>query len=325
VNLAQVIDLNKCIGCQTCTVACKRLWTDDPGMEHMWWNIVNTLPGEGTPRGWERMGGGFADGQVTLGELPSEEQFGPAWSFNFADALFGDGRAHLRPQGARWGPNWEEDQGGGTFPNSYFFYLPRLCNHCSNPACLAACPVQAIKTTDQGAVLIDEEACQGAQLCARACPYKRIYFSRVRQVSQKCIQCMPRIERGVAPACVRQCPGRARHFGKLDDPDGRIHQLVERWRVALPLHPEFGTRPNVFYVPPILPMPLHPDGTIDAQQARLPVEVLEGLFGPDVRQALDTLAQERARRATGEASPLMDLLIGRRWHDMLGGFDAAPV
>ncbi len=307
---------------------CKRLWTDDSGMmEHMWWNIVNTLPGEGTPRGWEQMGGGFVDGQLTLGALPSEEEFGPAWRFNFQEALFEDGaqHTHLRPDGATWGPNWEEDQGGGTFPNSYFFYLPRLCNHCTTPACLAACPVNAIEKTPEGAVLIDEDRCQGNQLCAMACPYKRIYFNRGERVSQKCIQCFPRIEKGVAPACVRQCPGRARHFGDLDDPDGQVYKLVVDWKVALPLHPEFGTEPNVFCVPPILPAPLRPDGTIDEEGQRLPMAVLEGLFSPAVKGALDTLARERRKRAAGDDSPLMDLLISRRWADALGSFDEAPV
>ena len=54
-----VMDLNKCLGCQTCTVACKTLWTRKEGMEAMLWNTVNTQPGMGTPHGYEQMGGGF--------------------------------------------------------------------------------------------------------------------------------------------------------------------------------------------------------------------------------------------------------------------------
>lgn len=78
----------------------------------------------------------------------------------------------------QWGPNWEEDQGAGEFPNGYFFYLPRLCNHCSNPACLAACPRQAIyKREEDGIVLIDQERCRGYRYCVAACPYKKIYFN----------------------------------------------------------------------------------------------------------------------------------------------------
>ena len=60
-QVAMVIDLNKCIGCQTCTTACKSLWTDEPGQEYMLWNNVETKPGPGYPRYWEEGGGGFDD------------------------------------------------------------------------------------------------------------------------------------------------------------------------------------------------------------------------------------------------------------------------
>ncbi len=48
-QFAMVLDLNKCLGCQTCSIACKTQWTRGPGMEPMWWNIVSTIPGRGTP------------------------------------------------------------------------------------------------------------------------------------------------------------------------------------------------------------------------------------------------------------------------------------
>ncbi len=328
-QLAMVIDLNKCIGCQTCTVACKRLWTDTPGKKHMWWNIVNTQPGEGTPRGWQQMQGGFRDGRLVYGPVLLPDEFGAAWEFNFDEALFGGdaGSTHLKPKGPRprWGPNWDEDQGGGTFPNSYYFYLPRLCNHCTNPACLKACPVEAISKRQDGIVLINEDLCKGVRLCQAACPYKRIYFREEKRVSGKCIGCFPRIERGVAPACVRQCPGRARHYGELDDESGHLHQLVETWGVALPLLPDRETQPNVYYVPPMLPSPLNPNGTIDTETPRVPREFLHSLFGPAVDQALATLLEERKKKLDGGESELMDLLISRRWHDMMRPFHHSPV
>jgi steroid C-25 hydroxylase beta subunit len=327
-QLGQVIDLNKCIGCQTCTVACKRLWTDDEATAHHWWNIVNTAPGEGTPRGWESMGGGYPHGELTLGALPSEQQFGEAWDFDFKGArAAAAGGPHLSPLGGKpsWGPNWDEDRGGGTYPNAWYFYLPRLCNHCARPACVEACPVKAIGKQDDGLVVLDEDKCLGNQLCAMACPYKRIYFSAPNKQSRKCIGCFPRIERGVAPACVRQCPGRVRHFGWLDDPDSQVHQLVHVWKVALPLHPEFGTDPQVFYVPPMGAAALDEAGVPDPGRDRIPREYLRSLFGDSVDAALELLRGERARRMGGEPSELMDLLISRRWSDMLGGFDRGPV
>lgn len=328
-QIAQVIDLNKCIGCQTCTVACKRLWTDETGMEAMWWNIVSSMPGQGTPKGWQEMGGGFKNGNLVLGKLPTEEEFGQAWEFNHDEVFFGGkgSEVHLKPKGPKpeWGPNWDEDQGAGEFPNSYYFYLPRLCNHCENPACLKACPVQAIyKRENDGAVLIDDQKCQGNRLCMMACPYKRVYHNYGRHKSQKCIGCFPRIEKGVAPACVRQCPGRARHFGYLDNQNGHIYKLVNVWKVALPLFEKYETKPNVFYVPPVLPDPITPDGSF-SDQPRVPLDYLQKLFGTSVKAALETIKLERAKKRKGQASELMDLLISHKWHDMLGDFSKSPV
>ncbi|MDP6374377.1 MAG: hypothetical protein QGH42_00885 [Kiritimatiellia bacterium] len=117
-QIAWVIDLNKCIGCQTCSVACKVLWTREESERAQWWCSVNTLPGRGYPRGWQSMG-------------------------------------------------------AGDWPNSYYFYLPRLCNHCSRPACAEACPSSALKKNEDGLVLRDESVCQGSDVCMEACPQKK--------------------------------------------------------------------------------------------------------------------------------------------------------
>jgi ethylbenzene hydroxylase subunit beta/complex iron-sulfur molybdoenzyme family reductase subunit beta len=330
-QLAWVFDLNKCIGCQTCSVACKVLWNEgEPGTDPQWWMTVNTQPGRGTPRDWEAMGGGYAaDGRLQLGESPTDEQFGSGWDFNYDEVLrSGAGRgAHLKKvSGSQsWGMNWDEDEGGGEFPNAYFFYLPRMCNHCTRPACLEACPNDALfKREEDGLVLRDEGLCQGAQQCSRACPYKKIYFNQTRGVSQQCIGCFPRIEQSVAPACVRQCPGRAAFVGFLDDEASAVSRLVDRWKVALPLHPEFGTEPNVFYVPPLSPAPLREDGSFDEDGERIPASYLESLFGGAVHGALDVLRAELDKKRRGQGSELMDTLILYRWKDALGHLDRDP-
>ncbi len=329
-QLAWVFDLNKCIGCQTCSVACKVLWPQqDPGTEAMWWMTVNTQPGRGTPRDWESMGGGYNAGKLNLGKVPTDEEVGGGWDFNYDEVLrSGKGRnAHLhRISGSKtWGMNWDEDEGGGEFPNAYLFYLPRLCNHCTLPACVEACPNDALfKREEDGLVLRDEDKCKGAQVCRRACPYKKIYFNKMRNISQHCIGCFPRIEHGVAPACVRQCPGRAAFIGFLDDQGAAVHKLVQKWKVALPLHPERGTHPNVYYVPPLSPAPLRSDGSFDESGHRIPPSYLQSLFGPEVHGALDVLRAELDKKRRGQGSEIMDTLILYRWKDALGHLDRDP-
>lgn len=329
-QLAMVFDLNKCIGCQTCSVACKILWTRDESTDYQWWCTVNTVPGRGSPKDWEKMGGGYREGKLVLGDAPDKEDFGGGWDFNYDEVFYGksEKRVPLRVVGEQptWGPNWDEDQGGGKYPNSYYYYLPRLCNHCTHPACVEACPSGAMSKRGQdGIVVRDEEKCQGERACAKACPYKKIYFNEQRKVSQHCMMCLPRIEDGVAPACARQCPGRLVFVGYLDDVQGPIHKLVKEWQVAVPLHPEYGTEPNVYYVPPIGPKPINEDGTIDEDHNRIPDELLEEQFGAEVHQALATLKAEMTKTREGGQSDLMDLLIVYKWKDLFSEFTVDPV
>lgn len=328
-QIAMVLDLNKCIGCSTCSIACKRLWTRDQGMEYMWWNTVNTLPGKGTPKNWEEMGGGFKDGKTVPGHIPRREEFGEAWDFNYTEVFEGGNKGeatHLQPKGnPEWGPNWDEDEGGGEYPNGYSFYMPRICNHCTHAACLEACPRKAIEKRDEdGIVTVNEDRCRGYRFCMSACPYKKIYYNELTKTAQKCIFCFPRIDQGVAPACARQCPGRLRFVGYRDDKEAPIWKLVDKWQVAIPLHPEYGTEPNVFYVPPLNPASFDEKGNIDESKPRIPDEYLVSVFGPKVLDALKILKAEMAKRRVGQPSELMDILIAYKWEDNFGGFTRDP-
>ena len=317
-QLAMVMDLNKCIGCHTCTVACKTQWTNRDGREYMYWNNVETRPGDGYPRKSDEMGGGFDDnGNLKLGKRPTPEEYGVTWQYDFEAALMTDKDPWLRPEvKPEWGANWDEDEGAGEFPNSHYFYLPRLCNHCSNPPCLQACPNKAIyKRQEDGIVLIDQERCQGYQLCVSACPNKKVYFNAKLARSEKCIFCYPRIEKGLPMACAQQCVGRTRWVGYRDDQEGPIYKLVDEYQVALPLHAEWRTEPNVFYIPPTAPPRYDAEGRI-SDEPRIPLDYLESLFGPGVQGALDTLAAERAKKAAGGESELMDILIAYKHAEM---------
>ena len=172
------------------------------------------------------------------------------------------------------------------------------------------------KREQDGIVLVDQDKCQGFRECNKACPYDKVYFNYVTGKSQKCIFCFPRLEEGVAPACARQCPGRLRFVGFLEDKDGPIDKLVNQWKVALPLHPEFGTEPNVFYVPPILPPRFNADGTFDEEEPRVPLEYLRSLFGPQGDESLATIMFEMEKKQEGKNSELMDLLIAKEWKSL---------
>ncbi len=334
-QVAMVMSLDKCIGCQTCTVACKRLWTGDEGMEHMYWNSVVTIPGAGYPRNWEKMGGGWHKGKLSLGRTPARDDYGQPWKFNFKEYLWQGEGDRLRPNPApRWGPNWEEDKGSGKFPNNYYFYFPRLCNHCSNPACLAACPRKAIYRADKGTILIDQERCRGYRYCIEACPYKIPIYNPAVKKSQKCIFCYPRLERGVAQACAAQCVGRIRFVSYLEDKEGPVYKLVKVHRVALRLHPEYGTEPNVYYIPPLAPPRVNSLGE-PLEGERIPDEYLASLFGDDAgqtkRQRIERIKEIRGRlragierKRRGRGSVLMDLLIARRLEDLFQPFSKRP-
>ncbi len=323
-QLAMVIDLNKCIGCQTCTMACKTQWTNRNGRDYMYWNNVETQPGMGYPRDWEKSGGGFdSSGVVQEGDIPSlEHDYGIPMELNYSQALgplgsngdtppsFDGERPPLVPEiEPKTGPNWDEDEGAGEYPNSYYFYLPRICNHCNNPACLAACPRKAIyKREEDGVVLVDQSRCRGYQHCVAACPYKKVYYNPLFKRSEKCIFCFPRVEQGLAPACARQCVGRIRFVGYLDDEESPVYRLVKEWGVALPLHAEFGTQPNVYYVPPLSPPKYDAEGRLTTER-RIPDEYLVNLFGPRVPEVLKLLQEERSKQRRGEMSELLDILI----------------
>ena len=129
----------------------------------------------------------------------------------------------------------------GTIPKVKIHYIPQLCNHCQDPACLSACPHDAIFRRDDGLVLISPEKCAGCRSCVDACPYHAIYFNETEKVAQKCTGCAHLLDNGYKqPRCVEACPTDAMKFGEEAD----MAELIEG---AVVLHPETGCRPKVYY------------------------------------------------------------------------------
>lgn len=199
----------------------------------------------------------------------------------------------------------------GTYPHVKRIYVPVLCNHCENPACLKACPNKAIFKREDGIVLIDQDRCRGTGACVSACPYGNIIltektqwylpedrayerdFVRLRlkeNVARKCTFCAQRVDRGLEPACVVACPTTARIFGDLDDPDSKISRYVEEQeettgREPFKLLPECGTEPANMYL-----------GTMAVQQ----VSTLGGTAEPPASEP----APEKKASAPPPAEPV---------------------
>jgi nitrate reductase beta subunit len=101
------------------------------------------------------------------------------------------------------------------------FFLPRICEHCLNPSCMASCPSGAIyKRAEDGIVLVDQDRCRGWRQCITGCPYKKMYFNHRSGKAEKCTFCYPRIEVGLPTVCSETCVGRLRYLGIVFyDPD----------------------------------------------------------------------------------------------------------
>ncbi|MCW5960707.1 MAG: nitrate reductase subunit beta [Pyrinomonadaceae bacterium] len=266
---SMVFHLDKCIGCHTCSIACKNIWTDRKGAEYMWWNNVETKPGTGYPTAWEdqsKYKGGWEENggnpSLKMGsknsrllnifhnpDLPKLDDYYEPWTYEYEklfDAPEGSDQPTARPismitgkhMEVEAGPNWDDDLSGSPVyaandPNLdslteeqrqelfdierlVFFYLPRICNHCLNPSCVAACPSGAIyKRGEDGIVLINQDKCRAWRMCVTACPYKKTFYNWSTGKSEKCILCFPRLETGQAPACFHSCVGRIRYLGGL--------------------------------------------------------------------------------------------------------------
>jgi nitrate reductase beta subunit len=261
---AMVLNLDKCIGCHTCSIPCKNVWTNRKGAEYMWFNNVESKPGIGYPKKWENQEihkGGWqlknnklelkAGGRVHKGinifhnpDLPTIDEYYEPWNYDYEKLTSSPRRRHqpsIRPKSQltgenirlQWGPNWEDDLAGASetspgdvnfkdldysiylqFRNVFMFYLPRLCEHCLNPACVASCPSGALyKRDEDGIVLVDQERCRGWRYCVSGCPYKKVYFNWKTGRAEKCIFCYPRIESGLTTLCAHTCVGRIRYVG----------------------------------------------------------------------------------------------------------------
>ena len=100
------------------------------------------------------------------------------------------------------------------YEQAFMFFLPRICEHCLNPSCVASCPSGAMyKRAEDGIVLVDQDQCRGWRMCVTGCPYKKVYFNHRTGKAEKCTFCYPRVEVGLPTVCSETCVGRLRYIG----------------------------------------------------------------------------------------------------------------
>lgn len=268
-QVGMVMNLDKCIGCHTCSVTCKQAWTNRDGVEYAWFNNVETRPGQGYPRTYqdqEKWKGGWVlnkRGKLKLRSggrlkrlasifsnpnLPDVSDYYEPWTYDYDNLLSAPLQEHSpvaqprstitgKPMKIQWSANWDDDLGGAPehgpkdpiikkiksdvtdrvnfeFEQAFMFYLPRICEHCLNPACVAACPSGAMyKRAEDGIVLVDQDQCRGWRMCVTGCPYKKVFFNHATGKAEKCTMCYPRIEAGQPTICSETCVGRLRYLG----------------------------------------------------------------------------------------------------------------
>lgn len=301
--------------------------------------------------------------------MASIDDFYEPWTYDYDNLIHSPKRKNTpvaRPKSIitgefidkpEWGPNWDDDLAGGSenvkrdpslrelqehiaaeYEKTFMMYLPRICEHCLNPSCVASCPSGALyKRDEDGIVLVDQEACRGWRFCMNGCPYHKVYYNWNSHKAEKCNFCYPRTEAGLPTVCSETCVGRIRYIGvvlydadkvkaaaSVEDPknlyesqlsvflnpfdpeviaearkegindqwiesaqNSPVYKMAMKWKIALPLHPEYRTLPMVWYVPPLSPIMNHiqnedelsTDGFIPAvEQMRIPTEYLASLL-----------------------------------------------
>ena len=117
------------------------------------------------------------------------------------------------------GGSWSQDGAGAWSTDTFTYYLSIACNHCDNPACVAACPQGAYERDEQTGIVrkADPEKCIGCGTCAEACPYGAPIVDPQVSKAIKCDGCLARVQEGKAPVCVEACPMRAIEVGPIEE------------------------------------------------------------------------------------------------------------
>lgn len=177
------------------------------------------------------------------------------------------------------GQNWIKVLGMEDGDHTAPYWQPTTCMHCDEPPCVKVCPVDATFKRQDGIVLIDSDRCIGCRFCMAACPYSTRVFNWEEPVLTpevasehyscetsmpqkkgtvgKCDFCPDMTRRGELPHCVSSCPNGVFMFGDMNEDavtNGaetfRLQELLKD-RAGYRLMEDLGTKPSVYYLPPV--------------------------------------------------------------------------
>lgn len=184
-------------------------------------------------------------------------------------------KMHFVNEGQNWIKIYSMQDAEKTAP----YWQPTTCMHCDVPPCVKVCPVDATFKRQDGIVLIDNERCIGCRFCMAACPYSTRVFNWDKPILPKevlvteyspetscppkigtvgkCDFCPDMVRKGELPHCVSACPNGVFYFGDMNEDtitNGaetvRFSQLI-RDKSGYRLMEDLGTKPRVYYLPPV--------------------------------------------------------------------------
>jgi molybdopterin-containing oxidoreductase family iron-sulfur binding subunit len=177
------------------------------------------------------------------------------------------------------GQNWIKIHSMQDAEHTAPYWQPTTCMHCEEPPCVKVCPVDATFKREDGIVLIDSDRCVGCRFCMAACPYSTRVFNweeplitKVEAAKDyscehstpqkmgtvgKCDFCPDMARKGELPHCVSACPNGVFMFGDMNEDSVtngtetyRFSELVKE-KAGYRLMEDLGTKPRVYYLPPV--------------------------------------------------------------------------
>ena len=156
---------------------------------------------------------------------------------------FPDYAAEMPRQGHRWLEIRQREQ--GDFPMVEVAYLPVTCNHCDEPPCMKGSRDHAITKREDGIVIFDPQRAKGQKELVNACPYGAVWWNEEKQLPQTWPFDAHLLDQGWKETRASQvCPTNAIETVHAEDEEMQRRVRDEDLKV---LHPEFGTKPRVYY------------------------------------------------------------------------------